>query len=383
MIIRYFAKTHIPSYSANSIQVVNMIISLSKQVEKVFLYIPFKPKRLLLSSLKTIFFRYGVKYPKNLKISFLKKDKNFLFEESAINYINKKLQNSTDLFFTRNIFIAYFLTQKNKRVIYESHEFSKDKQFKNFKSFIESINKHKYSKIIAISNSISQKYQKNGLMQQKIKVFPDGINEDFFKKKNKKTKEKYLSKLFKNKGIYNQKIVLYTGSLKKEKGVYFLLKIAQKLPHINFIIVGGRPKEIEEIKNDINSYKNIYIHPYIKYKNIPVLLQEADILVMPYLKKGSLIDSMSPLKMFEYLASGKPILASKLPVIEEILQDNYNSFLFEPENIDSFIKSLKKIFSLSIEDLKYISNNALQTAKQHTWDKRVKNILNWYHKTCV
>ena len=101
---------------------------------------------------------------------------------------------------------------------------------------------------------------------------------------------------------------------------------------------------------------------------------------MPYLKKGELIKSMSPLKLFEYLASGKPLLASNLPAFENILKDEVNAFLFMPESIESLRRTIHKVLSLSSQQLNLIKEHQIATASKYTWDNRVKEILTWYYK---
>ena len=102
---------------------------------------------------------------------------------------------------------------------------------------------------------------------------------------------------------------------------------------------------------------------------------------MPYQKKVfgigknlELSQFMSPMKMFDYLASGKIILASKLKVYEHVLKNNINSFLIVDDNINQWNYMLKKIF-FSKSKYKSIRNNALKTANEYTWVKRVQKII--------
>ncbi len=140
--------------------------------------------------------------------------------------------------------------------------------------------------------------------------------------------------------------MLYVGSLRKEKGPFFLLEIAKYMPELNFVIIGGDKRKVQYIKELSLSkgIKNCYVHAYIDYKYVPYCLMEADILIMPYLKTGELIDSMSPLKMFEYLATGKPILASDLSSIRSILVHKVNSFCLRQKILLIVSKRLGKYY---------------------------------------
>ena len=104
---------------------------------------------------------------------------------------------------------------------------------------------------------------------------------------------------------------------------------------------------------------------------------------MPYLKNVSVRSrnlnvgqNMSPLKMFDYLAAGKIILASDLEVYKHILKDNFNCFLIDPENIDEWIKKINQIFS-NLDSFNFLKKNSNQTSKYFTWDKRIDKIINF------
>ena len=83
----------------------------------------------------------------------------------------------------------------------------------------------------------------------------------------------------------------------------------------------------------------------------------------------------SPLKLFEYMASGRPIIASDLPALREILNDK-NALFFEPGNADDLaraIKMLKQSQALGY----HLSQQALSDVKEYTWDKRALKILDF------
>jgi glycosyltransferase involved in cell wall biosynthesis len=88
---------------------------------------------------------------------------------------------------------------------------------------------------------------------------------------------------------------------------------------------------------------------------------------------------MSPLKLFEYLASKKIILASRLKVYSHILKNNHNCFLISPKNYPEWKCKLGKIIN-NLNHYSYLGRNAYQTAKKYTWKKRTDLIINYYKK---
>ena len=84
---------------------------------------------------------------------------------------------------------------------------------------------------------------------------------------------------------------------------------------------------------------------------------------------------MSPLKLFEYMSSGVPIISSDLPVLKEILEDRRNALLVPPKNLDSWDKSLK-IIRGNRKLSSYISKNAFNEYMQYfNWKKRAENFI--------
>ena len=82
--------------------------------------------------------------------------------------------------------------------------------------------------------------------------------------------------------------------------------------------------------------------------------------------------------MFDYLASGKVIVSSKLDGITEILKHNHNSLLVNGFDVSAWEKTISNVLAKNY-NLKKIRINSLKTAKKFTWVKRVEKILIAYH----
>ena len=110
-------------------------------------------------------------------------------------------------------------------------------------------------------------------------------------------------------------------------------------------------------------------------------MRQYHILLMPYQHEVSVRSKnlntakyMSPLKLFEYLAMSKIILASKLNVYSHILKNNKNAILIDSKNIKEWAKKIILVFK-NLKKFKYLRKGALKTAEKHTWEKRVDTIL--------
>ncbi|NIQ14383.1 MAG: glycosyltransferase [Candidatus Dadabacteria bacterium] len=125
---------------------------------------------------------------------------------------------------------------------------------------------------------------------------------------------------------------------------------------------------------------NFRIEGFVDHSKVSKYLLASDILVLPYSNEITIKDGTqakqftSPIKLFEYLASGKPIVATDLPSIIEILRNNENSIIVEPDNVDALVNSLQKLY-FDNELSERISKKALSDAKNYSWEKRVIRII--------
>jgi glycosyltransferase involved in cell wall biosynthesis len=115
---------------------------------------------------------------------------------------------------------------------------------------------------------------------------------------------------------------------------------------------------------------------------MPIFQKSADILVIPNSGKEDISRLYtSPMKLFEYMASGVPVVASDLPSIREILSEN-NSVLFIPDDANSLADAIKKILgNPALADK--ISKQALSDVQKYTWNNRAKEIISFITKNGI
>jgi len=155
-----------------------------------------------------------------------------------------------------------------------------------------------------------------------------------------------------------------------------LLEAAHYLPdNAIVVLVGGSEAEVQSIKSKITT-DNVLLVGRQPYAKISYYLAAADVLVLPN-KAGDIMSEQytSPLKMFEYMASGRPIVASDLAGLREILNEE-NAVLVTPNNSRHLADGLNKVLTDS-GLAAALSNQAQKDVKQYSWEKRVKAILNF------
>jgi len=90
-------------------------------------------------------------------------------------------------------------------------------------------------------------------------------------------------------------------------------------------------------------------------------------------KKGPLWWCTSPLKLFEYMASGRIIIASDLKVYKNILINNHNSIILDPKNTNKWVEMINTIYRS--EKYNYLGRNAKKDVKKYSWSNRAKKIV--------
>jgi glycosyltransferase involved in cell wall biosynthesis len=129
-------------------------------------------------------------------------------------------------------------------------------------------------------------------------------------------------------GLPQGLLALYTGHLYPGRGMQVLEYLAQQMPQVNFVWLGGRPADVEHWRKRAASQvlSNLNVLGFIENRLIPAYQSAADALLMPYERVittssgGNTADICSPMKMFEYMAAGRAILSSDLPVLREVLK---------------------------------------------------------------
>jgi len=170
----------------------------------------------------------------------------------------------------------------------------------------------------------------------------------------------------------------YTGHLHQGRGIEVILECATRLPQYDFHVVGGEPKDVAFWK--AQGAPNVYFHGFIEPSKVASVRQLCDVLMMPYqtdlLLPHSKVNTsawMSPMKLFEYMASGKAIVASDLPVLREVLNEEM-AVLVPPAASGQWVEAIRRC-----EDKSYrqaLAEKAYQTFLQHyTWEKRVRKVL--------
>jgi len=168
-------------------------------------------------------------------------------------------------------------------------------------------------------------------------------------------------------------LVVYTGHLYGWKGVNTLLEAATRMPEVRFYLVGGTPKDVDEHRNQYASYDNITFVGHVPHEVVPLWQAAADVLVLPNTAKEEIAARYtSPMKLFEYMASGRPMVASRLPAITEVV-DETMVYLFTADDASDLTRAINNV--LVNPDAAYLRANAARAhAQAFSWTERAARL---------
>ena len=232
---------------------------------------------------------------------------NTTFALSVFFYL---LFKKADIIYSRDEFSLFLLSFFKRNLVLELHTFPQSKFFL-YKWLFKRV-----KKIIVISRHLKESIVGLGVEANKILVAHDGVDLEQFDVEITKTEARKKLNL-----PLDKKIIIYTGQLFEWKGVYVLAQVSRFLDgECRVIFIGGMEKDAKNLEKFIQekSLDKISILGHKPPDLIPLYLKAADLLVLPNSALASAKEEISkhwcsPLKMFEYMASQRPIVASDLP----------------------------------------------------------------------
>jgi len=172
------------------------------------------------------------------------------------------------------------------------------------------------------------------------------------------------------------KIVVYTGGLLAWKGVDVLVEAARGLPEVQFAIAGGMDADVARLRARARGLANVRIDGFQPPARVALYLAAANVGVVPNRSRPAISARYtSPLKVFEAMAAGLPLVASDLPSLRAILSDEEAVFV-APDEPGALAAGLTRL--LGDDGLRERLAGAMRArAAEHTWDARTERILHW------
>ncbi|MEI6987507.1 MAG: glycosyltransferase family 4 protein, partial [Rhodospirillaceae bacterium] len=173
---------------------------------------------------------------------------------------------------------------------------------------------------------------------------------------------------------YAGPVHLYYGTLRPERGLLLIAAAARALPNHGFVLIGGTTAEAEAARALGLDLPNVLILPAVAHAQIPGLLCSYDSVLLPYTRDVGTHRWMSPLKLFEAMASGTPAVVSRLGPIVEVVSSEHVAFI-NCERLDGLVEALLDI-ERNPEAARARAVLGQQLSRErHTWERRARDII--------
>jgi len=216
-----------------------------------------------------------------------------------------------------------------------------------------------------------------GVQAEKIVVMPNGVDTALFAASYDPQKPRQ------ELALGESPVVTFVGGFQPWHGIELLVeafaRVLQQLPQAKLLLVGDGPARegIERKTAALGIEPAVVITGFVPQQRVPEYLAAADVAVIPYPRLPQEL-WFSPLKLYEYMAAGKAVAASRSGQIAEVIRHEENGLLFEPGSVDEMAAAVTRL--LQSPDLRRLLGESArrQAVEQHSWDQYIRRLEGIY-----
>lgn len=279
-----------------------------------------------------------------------------------------------DLALCRDLLGAYFAAGTHMPVAFEAHGTIEAKTHLGIWERV--LRSQSFRGLITISNALAEDFRRRRLTRPdgQILVAPDGAEASLVTRiEQHERAQDHRERPFS---------IGYVGNLYPGRGVGLMRRLAENLTDCSFHLVGGDEHSISSLRALVPP--NVVVHGFVAPADLAGLYARFDVLLMPYQKRVGVASGaadtvrwMSPMKMFEYMASGKAIISSDLPVLREVLVDGRNARLVPPGDLESWLAAIRELREDAPLRRALGERAKAELLDKYTWDARARNVLDF------
>ncbi|RLB26971.1 MAG: glycosyl transferase [Deltaproteobacteria bacterium] len=269
--------------------------------------------------------------------------------------LHRSILKEADAIYTRSPEVSVALSRAELAHYLELHEIRRLQEKNLLQQIIDNYNKGFIKWILPISTSAAEELKKRGARKERILVNPCGVNIKAFQS---------VSPLDVSRLAFPR--ILHAGRIGSNRGLEILKSIARE--NLGKVLLVGE-KDKDFIPN-----RFVKLLSPVPHRDIPRLYDTSEIVLLPYQKNLATSNVMSPLKLFEAMAAGRPVIASNLPSLREVLKHEVNALLVEPDNIQEWITAVKRLKADTHLAMK-LAHALRQEAPKFSWEVRARKII--------
>jgi len=324
--------------------------------------------------------------PQDLTQNFLERASHF--GKAVFNHL--ALHHDYQVIHYRNIWDGLFIAQNKKRFGYKTIFEVNGLPSIELKYHYPGIDLNLLSKIkeqeiatlhlsdaIICPSSVTRDYIASlGLDRKTISVIPNGVSPSDFSPSLLPSREGRIP------------VLLYIGTLADWQGLEVVIdalpKILEQQPVRLHIVGRGRSRQRKSLAKQIRKSgleEHVLIQPAVPHHEIPTLIAEADICLAPLgLNDRNVTQGACPIKVLEYMAAGRPLIASNMPIVRELVREDVDALLFSPNAPDDLARQVLALLN-DVELSRRLAESASERALiKFTWHESQKKLVKVYEK---
>lgn len=274
--------------------------------------------------------------------------------------------------YSRDITVSFLLSLFGKQAVFEDHQ-----PKRRFRSMYVLFLRHIPKKIVVAQHLITE-YRAMNISEASFMCAPNGVDIAEF------------DRIAADKTLWNREFgipndmpaVLYVGHFYRWKGVYTVLDAAKDIKAA-VVLMGGTKDDYEKVTRYVReqAITNVHLHQFMPHREVIRYIKSADVLLLPNTAHEERSQKYTtPIKLFEYMASGVPIVASHVLSFTPYLKHNENALLFEPDNPDELATAVNQAIQ-NRDRTASLAAAARESVKHYTWDARAQTIVNFISNT--
>ena len=375
MRICYIAASSVPSRTANSVHVMKMCQAYTRLGHEVSLVLPGIDHECE-KNVADVFEFYGIESRfRLLRVANFRPRK--LWYTTALS-TSAVLRTRADWYHTRVDWTGFGLVKLWRQpTLLEMHDVPQAGSLRE-KFFRLAVQNRNMRGIVSITSALQRILTPHLPSSMPTLIAPDGVDASLIA--NAQTREEARKAL--GIELKSQPLVLYTGHLYEGRGVELVIELAKRHPDYRFLLVGGRDHDVEHWRRVTEDLINVEFVGFVPPSKVFTYLSSADVLLMPYAHKlshsggGDTAAVCSPLKMFEYMGASRPIIASDLPVLQEVLTSESNCLIAAYDSIEQWSNALTRILN-NPDFAQRIAGRAGIDIQNYTWEARAKRLVDF------
>jgi glycosyltransferase involved in cell wall biosynthesis len=223
--------------------------------------------------------------------------------------------------------------------------------------------------IVVVSRPLAEFCLNLGAREDRVAIHPNGIDLTRFDRDPGREKAR------RDLGLpEDSAIAVYLGHLYDYKGIPTVVAAARRLPAVHFLLIGGWPEDVRRWLEATGDLPNVRFTGFVPNRAIPQYLACADLCLLPHSAASAEARWTCPLKLLEYMAARRPVVASDIPALRALLRDGHNALLVRPDGPEELAAAVRCLLEKR-ELADRLAAQARREVEEMTWDQRSRAIL--------